>query len=362
MKINIERKDLLSALQKVFAVANSKTMAILSTVLLEAKGDTLKLTATNLDIGINCKIPAKVTEEGLIAVPAKRLLDIIKALPEGSFSIGTTKNKSLTINTKTYSSRISGLPPEDFPNTPEFKKETTISLKQNELKELLNLTLFAVAQAETRYTLTGVLFEVAEDKLLLVSTDGKKVAIAKHKLEKSIEGEIKTIIPAKALNEVLKNLNSDDEIKISFGNNLVQFLIGDLTILTRIIEGEFPNYKQVIPPVSSNKVTVKRGPFIDMITRGSLISTPDYSALKFEANKDKIIVSKQVPEIGESSETLEAVYASANIAIGFNPDYLLDALKAMDQETIDLEIEAPDKPGVIRTENYVYIALPMSIK
>lgn len=361
MKFIIKKQDFLSALQKVYTVATSKTMAILSTVLLEAKDNKLTISGTDLDLGIICDTNADIKEDGTLAVPAKRLYDIIRSLPEGDINIASTKNNSLTINTSTCNFRISSLPAEDFPKLPTFESETSIQIKQNELKKLFDLTSFSVSRDETRYTLNGILFNINNKVLTLVSTDGKRLAVIKHELEEAIKEEKILILPLKAVIEINKNLNSDEDVQLTFGKNQMLCSFKNMQIMSRLIEGEFPNWKQVVPEISVNKVSIKRDLFLSAAIRASLLATENYQALKLSVFKDKIIISKETPDIGEMKEEVEASYNGIDTAIGFKPEYLIEVLKAMGDEKIELELTDVEKPGVIRSGNYIHILLPMRI-
>jgi len=361
MKFTTTKQDFLNVLQKVYTVATSKTMAILSTVLLETKDNKLKVSGTDLDLSIVSEISAEVKEDGSLAVPAKRLVDIIKSLPDGDINIASTKNNSLTIATATYNARIGSLPAEDFPKLPTFESEVSIKLKQSELAKLFDLTLFSVSKDETRYIMVGVLFEIKDKALTLVSTDGKRVAIIKHELQEAVKEETTIILSSKAATEIRKNLNSDDEVELTFGKNQMLCSFKNMSIMSRLIEGEFPNWKQVLPEVSNNKVCIKRDLFLSAAIRASLLVTENYQALKMAVFKDKIIISKETPDIGESKEEVVASYSGVDTAIGFKPEYLIDVLKAMNDENIELELTDVEKPGVIRSGNYIHILLPMRI-
>ncbi len=361
MKFTITKQDFLNVLQKVANVATSKTMPILATLLLEAKENKLKVSGTDLDLGIICETKTEVKEEGALAVPAKRLVDIIRSLPEGDINIASTKNNSLTINTLSCNFRISSLSAEDFPKMPTFESEISIKIKQGELQHLFDLTSFTVSRDETCYTLNGILFNINNNLLTLVSTDGKRLAIIKHELQEVFKEEKTLILPLKAVIEIGKNLNSDEEIKISFGKNQMLCSFKNMQIMSRLIEGEFPNWKQVVPEVSVNKVSIKRGLFLSAVIRASLLATENYQALKMSVFKDKIIISKETPDIGEMKEEVEASYNGVETAIGFKPEYLIEVLKAMGDDKIELELTDVEKPGVIRSGNYIHVLLPMRI-
>ncbi len=362
MKIEVAKDILLSGIQKVQNIISTRaTLPILSNILLEAQQGKLKLTATDLDIGIVCVIPVDTQEPGTITIPAKRFGDIIKELPDDSVSINTKKNNLIIIETKSCQFKIMGLPYEDFPKLPEFKEGGVIKLEQATLKEMLCLTSFAVSLDETRYILNGILFKINQNNLTFVATDGKRLAVIERKLKQNTEKDLQIIVPLKTIQELNRNLQEEGELSMLLSNNQVLFDLGSAVIISRLIEGEFPDYQQVIPPASENKINIHREQFLLAIRRAALLSTPDYQAVKLEVFKNKLVVSKSTPDIGESREEVTIEYQGKEIAIGFNPNYLIDVLKNLKEEKIEFELTDTEKPGVIRIGGYVYIVLPMRL-
>jgi DNA polymerase-3 subunit beta len=362
MKIEVAKDILLNGIQKVQNVISTRaTLPILSNMLIEAQQGKLKLTATDLDIGISCAVPVDVQEPGMITIPAKRFGDIIKELPDDSVSINTKKNNLIIIETRSCQFKIMGLPYEDFPKLPEFKEGGVIKLEQSTLKEMLTLTSFAVSLDETRYILNGILFKINQNSLTFVATDGKRLAVIERKLKQNTEKDLQIIVPLKTIQELNRNLQEEGELSMLLGNNQVLFDLGSAVIISRLIEGEFPDYRQVVPPESENKINVGREQFLLAIRRAALLSTPDYQAVKLEVFKNKLVVSKSTPDIGESREEVTIEYQGKEIAVGFNPNYLIDVLKNLKEEKVKFELTDTEKPGVIRIDGYVYIVLPMRL-
>ncbi len=362
MELKVEKETLVNAIQTVENVITAKAvLPILSHILIEAQQDTLKLTATDLDIGISCVIPVDIQEAGAITIPAKRFSDIIKGLPNDGVELSTKKNNLVIIKTKLCQFKIMGLAREEFPKLPEFKDKEVIKLGQADLKQMLNLTSFAVSFDETRYILNGILFKIDKNTLTLVATDGKRLAIIERGLSQDIGKDVYIIVPIKTIHELNRNLKDDGELSLILGNNQVLFDLGDVVIISRLIEGEFPDYKQVIPPLSDNKMRISRDEFLLAVKRAALLSTPDYQAVKLEVFKNKLVVSKSTPDIGESREEVSVEYQGKEMVIGFNPNYLIDVLKNLGKEQIELELSDTEKPGVIRSDGYIYIVLPMRL-
>jgi len=362
MKFKITKEDLLIGIQIVQNVITAKSsLPILSNILIESQKNSLKLTATDLDVGISCEVPVDIQEEGAITVPAKRFSDIIKELPAQELDITTKKNNQVNIETESCQFKIMGLPKEEFPKLPEFKDKGVIKLEQATLKKMLGLTSFAVSFDESRYVLSGILFKINKGNLILVATDGKRLAIMEKKLGQNIDADMYIIVPVKTIHELNRNLKDEGELSLILGNNQVLFDLGNVSIISRLIEGEFPDYRQVVPPVSENKIKVDREQLLLAVRRAALLSTPDYQALKLEVFKNKLVVSKSTPDVGESREEVGVEYQGKEMVIGFNPGYLIDVLKNLREERIELELTDGEKPGVIRSNGYVYIVLPMRL-
>ena len=362
MKVKLSKDDLFQGIQTVQNIVSPKaTLPILSNMLIETKKDTLRLNTTDLDIGISCEIPVNIIEDGAITIPAKRFSDIVRELPAGDVAIHVRKNNQIEIEGQNCRIKLLGLPKEEFPKFPEFKDKEAIRIKQADLKEMFRLTAFAVSHEESRYVLNGILMEGANNIIRLVATDGRRLAKIERPIAQPIMKEISVILPIKAVQEVNRNLKDDGEVVVVVGTNQVLFDINGTLIATRIIEGDFPNYSQVIPNVSAPKITLNTIEFLAAIRRANLLATPDFQAVKFEVFKDKLVVSKSTPDIGESREELTIQYAGPEMVVGFNPQYMMDLLKNLEEETLDLELLGSDKPGVIRKENYLYLALPMRL-
>ena len=362
MKIKVLKEDLWVGIQTVQNVVSGKiTLPILSNVLLETKGNKLKLNATDLDIGISCELPVENMVEGAITIPAKRFSDIVRELPSGEVIIHAKKNNQVDIEGKNCRFKLNGLPKDEFPKFPEFKDKEAIQIDQKVLKEMLRLTSFAVSHEESRYVLNGVLIEISNDVIRVVAADGRRLAKVEKKIANSIKKDISVIVPIKAVQEIIRNLKDAGAVSFIIGSNQVLFDIDGVLIATRIIEGEFPNYNQVIPKTSNSRVKTNTQDLLASIRRANLLSTPDFQVVKFEVFSDKLVISKSTPDIGESREELAIEYDGSSLVVGFNPQYLIDFLKNIEEERIDIELFGADKPAVMRLKDYLYLAMPMRI-
>ncbi|MCX5666402.1 MAG: DNA polymerase III subunit beta [Candidatus Omnitrophica bacterium] len=363
MKFDTTKEILIKGIQEVQNAINPKTtLPILSNILIETGKETVSLTATDLDIGIVSTITVKTGSEGVITVPAKKFFDIIKELPDGEVAISVKKNNLVYIESIGCVFKIMGLPKDEFPQLPDFKDKDSISMQRARLKKMLSMTSFAISRDETRYVLNGVLFVIKPTYIRIVATDGRRLAMVEEKNQSPKTHEKKVIIPAKTITELVKLLGDEGEVRICFGNNQVLFDMGSTKVVSRLIEGEFPNYEQVIPKETKEKVLITRAKFLSATKRAALFTNPDSLAVKVELAKDKMVLSKNAPYIGEAREEIGVDYKGKDLAIGFNPDYLIDALKNINDEMVPFEVADAEKPGVIRIgSEYVYVVLPMQI-
>lgn len=362
MKFKASKDNLLEGIHKVQNVVSTKvTLPILSNILVETKDNLLKLNATDLDIGICCELPVETLEEGAITVPAKRFSDIVKELPHGDISVHAKKNNQIDIEGTNVRFKLIGLPKEEFPKFPEFNSKENVQIEQTVLREMLRLTSFAVSHEESRYVLNGVLIEIDGNIIRIVATDGRRLAKIEKEMDSTLQKDISVIIPSKAIQEINRNLKDEGQVSFVIGQNQVLFNIDETLIATRIIEGEFPNYNQVIPKPIETRIVMNRQELLSSIRRANLLATPDFQAVKFEVFADKMVVSKSTPDVGESREEIPVDYKGSEMVVGFNPQFLIDFLKNINDEEIEMELMGVDKPAVMRMEDYLYLALPMRI-
>lgn len=364
MRVTLENEALVKGVHALQNTINTRsTLPILANTLLETKSDHLQLSGTDLELGITTTIPAKIHEPGATTIPIKRFGDLIKELPRQPTTLTVKKNHITIVECGNSHFKLMGLPPEEFPKLPTLPEQPSLQLPQHTLLNMLNLTAFAMSHDETRYILNGAFIAAKKGKLRLVTTDGRRLAMIEHPLPGGLPSqEHQVIIPTKTVHELHRLLGSDEIVKITFGSNQVKFDLGPTTIVSRTIEGEFPNYEQVIPPEASSKVTLPREALLLAIRRASLWTTQESQSIKFDLAKNKLVVSKQTPELGEAREEVDAEYHGQELSVGFNPSYLMDVLKNLPDEAVEMELLGPERPGVIRTKDqYVYIVLPMQL-
>lgn len=365
MEIKLDKEILQKGIQTVQNAVSSKGgLPILNNILFETlKDGKIRLSATDLEIGIITTIDSETQEEGAISMPAKKIGDIVKELPNEKINLSAKKNNQITIKCEKSTFKMIGLPKEEFPKVPELVDRDILTLPQKLLKKMLNATSFAASKDETRYILSGILFTATENRLRLVATDGRRLAINEKEVPKTANLTKKIIVPAKAVLELMRILKEDGDVKILFSENQLSFKLDDALLITRLIEGEYPNYEQVIPAQIKDKVRLNKDRFYAAIKRAGLFTTPDSQSIKLDVLKNRVIISKGAQDGSESREEIDCNYDGEEITIGFNPNYLMEALKTIDEEEIGLELTGPDKPGVIRAQDnsYIYIILPMQL-
>ncbi|MDD3296089.1 MAG: DNA polymerase III subunit beta [Candidatus Omnitrophica bacterium] len=365
MKFIINKEILVTVLQIVLGPATTKqNIPSLSCVLIVGEGDYLKLTTTDLDLAISIKQKANIKEPGRVAIPIKRFLSIIRELPSGDVTVETIKS-NLSIRCEKVEFKVNTINAEDFPVAPEPKETSLIKLEANVLEEMLKLTSFCVGYDDNSYVLGGVLFEVCESAISLAATDGKRLAYIQKNLP-SDQPEVKTkisfILPIKAVAELHKiTKEREGNLYMFTEDNRVGFDIEGVQFIARPLEGEFPNYKQYIPQETKERLFINRKKLLFALKRASILTTSDYLGVKMELKKEGVVIYKHTPQLGEVREAVEAKYEGSHLDIGFNPNYLTDALKNLEEEEVCMYFSGPDKPAVLRKKDYVYLILPMKM-
>jgi DNA polymerase-3 subunit beta len=332
---------------------------------LESIGKTINLTATDLEMTIKCSISdIDVDEQGSITIPAKKFIDIIRELPNSEVKINIDEKNLINIRCDKISYKIMGLPKSDFPPIIEPKKEAIqLKLNQGMFKDMIKKTIFAVSPDESRKTLTGVYFILEEGNIKLVGTDGHRLAFIKNSIGKS-DKTAKIIIPTKVLNELVKIMGEDNDIEISILDNQIIFKLKDIVISSRLIEGQYASYEQIINRVFDKKVRVNRENLLKAVKRVSLLAVDKVNAVKIKTEESKLLMSATAIDIGEAEEEIDAEYKGEEAAIAFNSKYVMDVLKVLEKESVDIELKDSASAGLIKSvgeDNYLYILMPIRI-
>lgn len=373
MKLQIARDELLTALQRVQGVVEKRnTMPILANILLEGKPEGLHISATDLEIGMRGHYKAHVDGQGSVTFSARKLYEILKEVADGEVSIAVSDNSLVTIQAGRSEFKVVGLPAQDFPALPAIEREGLIPLPGSGLLDLIRKTLFAVGDNDTRYVLNGVLVVVSgsgpKSVIRLVGTDGHRLAVAEHELDAPNEShqpmEVKAIIPKKAAFEIRRLLEEGgDEPLIGFTKNMLIFRKSGLVLTSRLLEGNYPNYQQVIPKDSNKKTTVKREDFEGALRRVSVLSRDKAHAVKVTFAPKHMTLYSSNPDMGEAQEQIPAQYNGEEFSAGFNARYLLDVLGILDEETLTLQMDAALSPCLIKDgQNTHFKAVVMPVK
>ena len=365
MRVTLPQPQLLKTLQMVERAVNDRSaLPILSNILLEIKEMELTLTATDLDVGIQCRFPlTPPVERGAVTLPARKLTTVVRELPDDAVTLEAKKNHTATVNCRTSSFRIPGLPAEDFPALPAPQETETLALPQEGLKRLIAQTAHAMSSEETRFILNGALLTTQKNELVIVATDGRRLAAAHTLLSRPPKQPLQVVIPSKTVHELGRLLEDDpdDVIIAPLKDNQLTFRFGPVTVITRLIEGQFPQYEKVIPAPSKHGFSCDRQALISAVRRASLMTTATSQAVLFELAPTRLVVSKESAELGSAREELAVAYTGEPMTIAFNPEFWLDVLKTMDVSELSVEIAGPDRPAVIRQPEFTYIVLPMKI-
>ena len=374
MRVTIARDELLTALQRVQGVVEKRnTMPSLSNVLLEAKKEGLDILATDLELGMRGLYKAKVEEPGSVTFSARKLYEILKEIKESEISLAVTDHSLVNIRAGRSQFKVVGLPSKDFPPLPPIEREGLIPLPGAGLLQLIRKTLFAVGDNDTRYVLNGLLItlftEGGKSMIRLVGTDGHRLATADQELEMSkgatLPKDTKVIIPKKAAQEIRRLLEEGgDEPMIGFTKNMLIFRKSGLVLTSRLMEGNYPNYQQVVPKESSKKITVNREEFEGALRRVSILSRDKTYAVKLTFAPDHITLFSSHPDMGEATEEIQAKFNGKEFSAGFNARYLLEVLMIMDGDSMELQMEAPLSPCLLKeTENQkLFKAVVMPVK
>lgn len=366
MKFVINKDILVEKLQEIVGPTTTKqNFPILTSILITAlSSGEIKLIATDLDTTIITIQKANISEEGSTAVPMKRFLSIVRELPSCDITVEKMKN-NLLIKCEKIEFKISTLDAEEFPRIEEEEKLSLIRINPQDLNLMIRLTSFCVGYEDANYVLNGILFEIYENEITLVSTDGKKLAVIKRNLpaqQPGVKTKLSFILPIKAINELQKLIKeTEDELFLFVKENKIGFDFKKTQFIARPIEGEFPDHSQYVPKDSKDKLYIDRKNFLLGLRRADLLSTPDHRGVKLDLKKDSMVISKVTPQLGEVKEQIPVKYNGPSLQIGFNPNYLIDVLKNLEDEEVCFEFFGPDKPVILRKEGYIYLALPMKI-
>jgi DNA polymerase-3 subunit beta len=367
MKVKVSQANFARVLGLVTGVVPATSaIPVLSNLLLEAEGNKVKISATDLDISVISLVDGEVKGSGAVTVAAKRFQEIVRELPGDEVAIDVDGTK-ITVTCSRASFKMMGMEKDQFPKIADLDKKERITVPAGALEKLIRRSVFSVAKDDTRPVLSGVLWELAPTEIAMVGTDGHRLARMAVTGGFGVKQEMGVIVPPKALNQILKLLPGEDEISVAIDNAYVGFFVGDTTVYTRRIEGTFPNYKQVIPKGNSNILSVKRDDLMSATRRVSLLADSKTHKIKMYLAKDKVKLTASTPDLGEAEEEVPAAYTGDDMVIGYNAAYVLDAVRGADSEEIRFELGSPVGASILKPasepdgETYVCLVMPLRL-
>ena len=373
MKFKINRDHFANGLAQVLNVVGSKaTMPILSNVLIEAEKDQISLTTTNLDLGIRCKIKAEVKETGSVTLPVKRLATIVRELPNVDVTFDASPNHQVKLTSGGSNFRIMGIGKEEFPPLPEFGDEKAYTLEQGELTSMLKSVAYAQSSDETRYILNGVYFSFKDGKLSLVATDGRRLALISKELDVPAASAGAIILPAKTVGELMRLLDKGEKVKINFNERRAAFqiatdkdtsgLIDHVYLYSKVVEGNYPNYNQVVPKETHQRIKLERELFLQCVHRAALVCSEKSNSVKIKLTSNLLEITAQSPDSGEAHESMAIGYSGPELQVAFNPVFVMDPLRALSKDEIFFELKDEVSPGVFKTlDSFICVIMPVRL-
>jgi DNA polymerase-3 subunit beta len=373
MKFKINRDHFSNGLAQVLNVVGSKAaMPILSNVLIEAEKDHISLTTTNLDLGIRCQIKAEVKEGGTVTLPVKRLATIVRELPNVDVSFDATAAHQVKIASGGSNFRIMGIGAEEFPKLPDSADDKSFVLEQGELATMLGNVAYAQSTDETRYILNGVYFNFKDGKLALVATDGRRLALVSKELAVPAASAGAIILPAKTVAELLRLLGKGEKIKIAFNERRAAFqidtgkdtsgLTDSIYLFSKVVEGNYPNYQQVIPKETHQRIKLERELFLQCVHRAALVTSEKSNSVKIKLSANLLEITASSPDFGESHESMAISYSGPDLQVAFNPQFVMDPLRALTKDEVFFELKDEVSPGVFKTlESFVCVIMPVRL-
>ena len=366
MKLSTSRESLLQPLQAVIGVVERRqTMPVLANVLLQAGDNSLSITATDLEVELLATNEVDTVEvPGDITVPGRKLLDICRALPDGATVKLSLKGDRLTLQSGRSKFVLSTLPAAEFPVVEDINADRQFTISQADLRRLLDKTHFSMAQQDVRYYLNGLLLETGEGRIRAVATDGHRLALSDLALDSADGATNQVIVPRKGVLELQKLLDSDGDVQIALGSNHVRIEVGSIRFTSKLIDGRFPDYDRVIPKTGANIVSGSREALRSSLQRAAILSNEKYRGIRMELSGGGLRIQAHNPEQEEAEEEIEVGYDGEAMEIGFNVNYLLDALDALDGETASFQVNDPSSSCLMwddETPGCRYVVMPMRL-
>lgn len=363
MKFKIIRSKFIDELKSVQnVVAGKGSLPILQNVLLEAKGSELTMTTTDLDLSIKTTCSCEVSEPGSTTLPVKLLFSAIAKVAEGEVEIQVDLNERASIRAGNAHYKLAGMPAKDFPKLPEEEEAYAYTIAQEVFKEMMRKVSYAASQDDTRRTLKGVLISFKDQKITMVATDGRRLALVEKEMEFPKDMERDIVLPSKAVSELQRSVAEEGEISLMVQKSQICFKIGSVMVYSKLMEDTYPNYHQVIPKSTNEHITVDRQLLLDALDRASVMTMDEAHSTKLIFESGKLTVTSSASDIGEASDVVPIKYAGEKIEIMFNPTYVMDPLKAIDDDEVTININNEHTPAVIKCSvPFLYVLMPLRI-
>ena len=365
MKFSADREAILSPLQAVIGVVERRqTMPLLANVLITGQNDQLTLTATDLEVELVARASVNLQQGGEITVPGRKFLDIIRALPEIAAVTVSVEGERAIVKSGKGRFTLTTLPASDFPTIEDIRAQQNLAVEQVALRRLLDKTHFSMAQQDVRYYLNGMLLEIADNVLRTVATDGHRLAYCETVLESGAGTTQQVIVPRKGVLELQRLLGTEGKVEVSVGTNHVRAQIGDIRFTSKLIDGRFPEYGRVIPNAPPKRVTADRELLRSALQRAAILSNEKYRGIRLTLRSGALVLQAHNPEQEEAEEEIEVAYEGEDVEIGFNVNYLLDALAAVDGAEVVIGLTDANNsclltmPEVVTTK---YVVMPMRL-
>ncbi len=360
MNFSLAKQVLLDGLNKVSGVVSTRpSMPILTNVLLEVANGELRLTSTNTEMTIQTKVPCMVNTEGAITLPAKKLQSIVREMRDGEVTVNI-EGRVATIRCNRAQFKLNGLPADEFPALPVFKDAREFKVPQSMLSKGIKYTEFAISHDNTRYVLNGVYTCFQDGKLTMVATDGRRLALFENELEFPESQQICIDIPSRAVSEVSRLLSDGGEVIIRVTNNQASFDLDDTILYTKLIDGSYPNYRQVIPGRYNERIEIAAQDLNEIVRRVSLLSAEKTNTVRFAFSSGMMEVQSSASDVGEANEEMPIEYAGRDLSITFNAEFVLAPLKAVGDKPVALDLIDSSSPGVMRVaDEFLYVLMPM---
>lgn len=362
MKFTVEKSSFLEALSSVSsAVPARNALQILSNAMFDAKDGVLTISTTNLDLSIRRTIAAKVDEAGATTLPVKRVIGIVRELGDSAIEISVDDKDCASLKSGSSFFKIVGISDADFPKFQQPEGKTTFTLGSAVFREMLRKTSYAASEDESRHIITGILLSFRDGKITVVATDGRRLALVEQELEIPVEMETDVVLPAKAVAEIMRILKDEGDVNIAVDAKMAMFQYGETTLTTKLIEGAFPNYRQVIPQNFVERVEVAREDILSAMRRVSVISSDDRTVpARLAFSGAELTISMENPEVGESRETVAIKYGGKDLVFDFNPEYVMAPLRNVDTDAIYIEFASERGPATFKCDlPFLYVLMPV---